>query len=168
MDGNLETQDKVVDNEKVELKVTGLTEREVQERIKKGQVNILPKSPSRTIGQIIRANLFTLFNAINAVLAVIVIAAGSPKNALFAGVIISNTLVGIIQELRAKTTLEKLSVLNMSKVKVIRNGEAKKIYVEDLVLDDVMILTPGDQMVADGVVLKDSEFEVDELSLIHI
>lgn len=162
MDGNLETQDKVVDNEKVELKVTGLTEREVKERIKKGQVNILPKSPSRTIGQIIRANLFTLFNAINAVLAVIVIAAGSPKNALFAGVIISNTLVGIIQELRAKATLEKLSVLNMSKVKVIRDGEAKEIYVEDLVLDDVMILTPGDQMAADGVVLKDSEFEVDE------
>jgi cation-transporting ATPase E len=165
MDRNLETQDEVVDNEKVESKVVGLTEGEVQERIKKGQVNILPKAPSRTIGQIIKANLFTLFNAINAVLAVIVITAGSPKNALFAGVILSNTLLGIIQELRAKATLEKLSVLNMSKVKVIRDGEAKEIYVEELVLDDVMILTPGDQIVADGVVLKDSEFEVDESRL---
>ncbi|HAK43431.1 MAG TPA: carbonate dehydratase [Clostridium sp.] len=162
MDRNLETQDEVVDNEKVESKVVGLTEEEVQERIKKGQVNILPKAPSRTIGQIIKANLFTLFNAINAVLAVIVITAGSPKNALFAGVILSNTLLGIIQQLRAKATLEKLSVLNMSNVKVIRDGEAKEIYIEELVLDDVMILTPGDQVVADGVVLKDSEFEVDE------
>lgn len=162
MDRNLETQDEAVNNDKLESKVVGLTEGEVQERIKKGQVNILPKAPSRTIGQIIRANLFTLFNAINAVLAVIVITAGSPKNALFAGVIISNTLLGIIQELRAKSILEKLSVLNMSKVKVIRNGEAKEIYVEELVLDDVMILTPGDQIVADGIVLKDSEFEVDE------
>ncbi|MDZ5001700.1 cation-translocating P-type ATPase, partial [Clostridium perfringens] len=105
MDRNLETQDESVNNDKLGAKVVGLTEGEVQERIKKGQVNILPKAPSRTIGQIIRANLFTLFNAINAVLAVIVITAGSPKNALFAGVIISNTLLGIIQELRAKSIL---------------------------------------------------------------
>lgn len=162
MNRNLGAHDELVDSNKVKSKVIGLTEREVQERIKKGQVNTLPKAPSRTIGQIIRANLFTLFNAINAVLAVIVIIAGSPKNALFAGVIISNTLVGIIQELRAKSILEKLSVLNMSKVKVIRDGEAREIHIEELVLDDVMILTPGDQIVADGVVLKDSEFEVDE------
>ncbi|GGE82734.1 cation-translocating P-type ATPase [Priestia taiwanensis] len=145
--------------------IHGLTEKEVEERVTKGQVNVLPKAPSRTTAQIIRANLFTSFNALNAILAIAVILAGSPKNALFAGVIITNTLIGIFQEVRAKATLEKLSVLNMAQVKVKRDGEERDISVESLVLDDVIILNPGTKIVADGEVMSLSEVEVDEALL---
>jgi cation-transporting P-type ATPase E len=140
----------------------GLTEEQVSERIAKGQVNILPKVPSRTTVQIIRANLFTSFNALNAVLAIVVLIAGSPKNALFAGVILTNTLIGVFQEMRAKSILEKLSVLNMTHVKVTRDGKEQEIEIESLVLDDVMILNPGTKIVADGQLVPGYELEVDE------
>lgn len=140
----------------------GLTDKEVKDRVKKGKVNIIPKTPSRTIGQIIRANLFTSFNALNAVLAIIVIIAGSPKNALFAGVIITNTMIGVIQEVRAKAIIENLSLLNMTNVKVMREGVEKEISMEDLVIDDVMVLNPGAKIVADAEILYGSEIEVDE------
>ncbi|WP_291580181.1 HAD-IC family P-type ATPase [Clostridium sp. UBA6640] len=140
----------------------GLTDKEVKDRVKKGKVNIIPKTPSRTIWQIIRANLFTSFNALNAVLAIIVIAAGSPKNALFAGVIISNTMIGVIQEVRAKAIIEKLSLLNMTNVKVMRDGVEKEISMEDLVIDDIMVLNPGAKIAADAEILYGSEIEVDE------
>ena len=143
----------------------GLTEKEVKDRVKKGQVNILPKAPSRTMAQIIRANLFTRFNAINFVLAILVIVAGSPKNAIFAGVILTNTIVGVVQEIRAKRTLEKLSVLNMAEAKVLREGIERIINVEDVVLDDIIVLTPGSEIVVDGEVLPGDSFEVDESML---
>lgn len=146
-------------------RLTGLSDEEVKLRVQKGKSNVVPKAPSRTISQIIRANLFTLFNAINLVLAVVVIIAGSPKNSLFAGVIITNTLVGVVQELRAKATLEKLSVLNMSKVKVLRNKNEKEINLEDVVIDDLIILVPGMQLVADCIVIDKNEFEADESML---
>lgn len=140
----------------------GLTDKEVKDRVKKGKVNIIPKTPSRTIWQIIRANLFTSFNALNAVLAIIVIVAGSPKNALFAGVIISNTMIGVVQEVRAKAIIEKLSLLNMTNVKVMRDGVEKEISMEDLVIDDIMVLNPGAKIVADAEISHGSEIEVDE------
>ncbi len=108
-------------------RVTGLTSSQVQERIRDGLTNKLPKVPTRTFAQILRANLFTRFNAINAVLAVLVIIAGSPKNALFSGVIITNTIIGIIQEVRAKRTIEKLSLLNVAHAKVLRDGKEVSI-----------------------------------------
>ncbi|MEW8955141.1 HAD-IC family P-type ATPase [Clostridium sp.] len=145
--------------------IYGLTEEEVRSRVKNGEVNILPKAPARTMGEIIRVNLFTRFNAINFVLAILVIIAGSPKNALFAGVIITNTIVGVVQEIRAKRTLEKLSVLNMAETKVLREGKEKSINVEEVVLDDIIVLTPGSEVVVDGEVLPGSSFEVDESML---
>jgi len=140
----------------------GLTDQEVTERIQRGQVNKLPQAPSRTIWEIMRANLFTSFNLLNAILAAVVFIAGSPKNALFVGVIIFNTFIGMFQELRAKATLEKLSVLNVSHVNVIRDGQEQSIVTEQLVMDDVMILNPGDKIAADAKVLAGSKIEVDE------
>ncbi|WP_142414516.1 cation-translocating P-type ATPase [Hathewaya massiliensis] len=144
---------------------SGLTFNEVQHRKEKGDINKFPKNPSRTFGEIIRANLFTIYNAINFILAIIVIIAGSPKNALFAGVIITNTLIGIVQELRAKKTLEKLSVINNIKAKVVRDGEIKTINAEEIVLDDVLILNSGMQVLVDAEVLDGTDIEMDESML---
>ncbi|SHE74051.1 cation-translocating P-type ATPase [Clostridium fallax] len=143
-------------------KILGLTEEQVKERVKKGEINVIPDAPSRTLGQIIRANLFNRFNAINLGLAVAVILAGSPKNALFAFVILINTCIGIFQELKAKATIEKLSILSSSKVTVIRDGKEKEVSIEDVVLNDVIVLETGNQIIADGEVIGDDEFDVDE------
>lgn len=145
--------------------IGGLTDKEVEERIKEGKVNYIPKAPSRTFWQIIRANLFTSFNAVNFILATIVILAGSPKNAIFAGVIIVNTLIGIAQEIRAKSILEKLSVISMAKTKVVRNGKIKEISIEEIVLDDVMYLESGEQILADGKLISSNGLEIDESML---
>lgn len=143
----------------------GLSDREVLERVKNGLVNKIPKAPSRTIWQMIRANFFNVFNAINIILATIVIVAGSPKNAIFAGVIIVNSIIGVAQELNAKKTLEKLSVLSMAHATVLRNGEKEDISVENLVLDDVFCLASGNQVLADCVLIEGDELEVDESML---
>ena len=145
--------------------IGGLTDKEVEERIKEEKVNYIPKAPSRTFWQIIRANLFTSFNAVNFILATIVILAGSPKNAIFAGVIIVNTLIGIAQEIRAKSILEKLSVISMAKTKVVRNGKIKEISIEEIVLDDVMYLESGEQILADGKLISSNGLEIDESML---
>lgn len=140
----------------------GLNEEEVNERIKAGKVNLIPKVPSRTIGQIIKANVFTLFNGINVVLAFLVVMAGSPKNAIFAGVIVTNAILGVIQELRAKKTIERLTILARSKAIVIRNGVEQEIDVEEIVLDDVIFLKPGSQIPVDAKVLPENKIEVNE------
>lgn len=145
--------------------ISGLTDSEVKERIREGKVNYIPKAPSRTFWQILRANLFTSFNAVNLILAVIVILAGSPKNAIFAGVIIVNTLIGIAQEIRAKGILEKLSVISMAKTKVVRDGMVKEIAIDEIVLDDIMYLQSGEQILADGKVLYSNGIEIDESML---
>lgn len=145
--------------------VEGLSEKEVEDRQRKGLVNKIPEPPARSFGEILRANLFTRFNALNLILAGLVIVAGSPRNALFAGVILTNTLVGIIQEVRAKKTIEKLSLLNIAKVKVIRDGRAETVHLDEVVLHDVIILDSGSQLVADAKIIGGSEFEVDESML---
>lgn len=142
--------------------IRGLSKEQVMERVRKGEVNIIPKAPSRTIGQIIRANLFTNFNILNGVLAIIVIIAGSLKNAMFALVIITNTLIGVLQEIRAKKIIESLSLINKAHVKVIREGKEEEIDIQNLVLDDIMKLDPGDQVLADGKLVFGENLEVDE------
>ncbi|EKQ57806.1 MULTISPECIES: cation-translocating P-type ATPase [unclassified Clostridium] len=151
--------------EKKDDQIVGLTSDEVKKRVKEGKVNHIPKTPSRTIPQIIRANLFTKFNAINFMLAAVIILAGSFKNAIFVGVIIVNTLIGVIQEVKAKRTLERLSVISMAHAKVLRDREIKDISVEEIVLDDVIYLETGMQILADGEVLHSNGLEVDESML---
>lgn len=146
-------------------RIYGLTEDEINERINKGEVNKIPDAPSRTLGQILRANFFNIFNALNIVLALICIVAGSPKNAIFAGVIIVNSIIGVIQELNAKKTLEKLSVLSMAHTNVLREGEIREILVEELVKDDVVYLAAGCQVLADCEVIESDELELDESML---
>ena len=148
-----------------EANIIGLTSKEVKQRIKEGKVNYIPKTPSRTIPQIIRANLFTRFNAINCALATVIILAGSPKNAIFVGVIIVNTLIGVVQEVKAKHTLEKLSVISMAHAKVLRDGEIQKIPIEEIVLNDVLYLETGLQVLADGETLYSNGLEIDESML---
>ena len=157
--------DKKINESDEEKKLTGLNEEQVNIRIKEGKVNYVPKAPARTFGQILRANLFTSFNAINVVLAVIIILAGSPKNAIFVGVIFVNTLIGVAQELRAKDILEKLSVISMAQAKVLRNGEINEIPIDNIVLDDVLYLETGMQVLADAEVIENNGLEVDESML---
>lgn len=140
----------------------GLTKEEVTRRVKEGMSNKCVKSPSRTFGQIVRANVLTLFNAINLVLALIVIWADSAKNSAFAFVIVFNTIIGIIQEVRAKKTIEKLSILSKSKVTVIRDGKSEQIDTENIVIDDLLFLKAGEQIPVDCVVVNDEGIQVNE------
>ena len=141
---------------------TGLSASEVAERVARGQVNDVPEAPSRTVGEIVRANLFTRFNALIGALFAIVMLCGAYRDGLFGGVIVANTLIGIIQELRAKHTLDQLTVLNAPKVTAVRDGRLQPISVNALVIDDVMDLLPGQQVVADSIVVSASNLEVDE------
>lgn len=139
----------------------GLSTSEVEKRIKDGKVNYDTTTPSKSIKQILIENTCTLFNFINLVLAVLVIIVGSYKNILFLGVVISNTLISTIQEIRAKKIVDKLSIISSSKAKVIRDGKRSDISINEVVLDDVMLYELGDQIIADSKVLS-GICEVDE------
>lgn len=151
------------DFERVRVGVSeGLSTRQVEERVQAGAVNHTKSESTLSTKTIIRKNVFTLFNAINLFLAVCVVLVGAPKQALFFGVAVANTLMGIFQELRAKRTLDKLAILARGKVTVVRDGEEVQIDQEEVVVDDILILKTGNQVVADGEVVKSEGFEVDE------
>lgn len=140
----------------------GLTAAEVADRVARGLTNLVPRAPSRSAGQIVRGNVFTPINLIVGILAALVIAAGSPKDALFGGVIIANSVIGVVQELRAKKVLDSLSVINAPHARVVRDGEVREVQVHELVMDDVVELRVGAQVVADGEVLTQDNLEIDE------
>ncbi len=140
----------------------GLSEDEVRERTEQGKTNRVVDKSSRSLSSIIRANVFNRFNAILGTLAVIVVIIGPIRDALFAGVLIFNTLIGVFQELRAKRTLDRLSLLSAPRARVIRSGELLEIARDEVVLDDLMELTAGDQILVDGEVLASEGLEVDE------
>ena len=140
----------------------GLTQQEVAERVARGQVNDVPAVPSRTVGQIVRANVFTRFNALLGSLLVVILIVGPIQDALFGFVLIANSGVGIFQELRAKRTLDGLAVLTSPQGRIVRDGEVREAPVTEVVLDDVLELQPGDQIVVDGEVLEAAALEVDE------
>lgn len=142
--------------------LTGLTATEVAERVAKGQTNEIPEAPSRSTWGIIRANVLTPVNLIVAILASLVLIAGSPKDALFGILIVVNSIIGIVQELRAKKSLEALRVVSAPRAHVIRDGERLEIAVEKLVVDDLVELRAGMQVVADGAVLSSDNLEIDE------
>lgn len=142
--------------------ITGLTSAEVAEREANGQINRDDDDAGRTFGQIVRANALTRFNAILGTLLVAVLATGRLLDALFGFVLILNTVIGVFQEVRAKRTLDRLQVLHAPHCLVRRDGETQTISVEDVVLDDVLELRPGDQVPADGVVLTSEHLECDE------
>ena len=136
--------------------IMGLTPEEVRERIDNGQTNHTDISTQKTVGQIVKSNLLTYFNLIFLILTVLLCIVGSFRNLTFLPVIIGNTVIGIFQELRAKKTLDKMSMLNAPHSIVVRDGEQQKIQSEELVKDDIIILSAGNQICADATVLSGS------------
>ena len=140
---------------------TGLTMAQVAERQAKGWANLPVESPSKSTKEIITSNLFTYFNLIFLVIAVLLILVGSFRDLTFLPVIIANTLIGIIQEIRSKKTLDKLSVLNAPKARVVREGKVSTVNAEQLVVDDIVIFSAGNQICADAFVVQ-GEVQVNE------
>lgn len=136
--------------------IIGLTSEEVRERIDKGLTNHTDISTQKTVGQIVKSNLLTYFNLIFLILTVLLCIVGSFRNLTFLPVIIGNTVIGIFQELRAKKTLDKMSMLNAPHSIVVRDGEQQQIQSEELVKDDIIILSAGNQICADATVLSGS------------
>lgn len=135
------------------INITGLTDEEVRQRVEEGFTNRTDISTDKTTKEIVISNVFTYFNLIFLVITILLIMVGSFRNLTFLPIIIGNTVIGIVQEIRAKKTLEKMSLLNAPHADVIRNGSVKQISTEELVKDDVILLTAGKQICADAVVI---------------
>jgi cation-transporting ATPase E len=142
--------------------LTGLTSAQVRERVAAGHTNAAPRRGGRSVWDIIRTNVFTWFNLILGVLFVVVMVFGSWKDGLFGAIIFINAGIGIVQEMRAKIALDRLAVLTAPAAKVVREGEDREIPVVAVVLDDLLRITAGDQIVADGETLESNSLEVDE------
>src|SRR6516165_2342979 len=140
----------------------GLTSAQVAERRSRGLTNAGGDTTSRSVAHILRANILTRFNLILGVLLAVILAFGQPQDALFGIVLVTNALIGIGQELRAKRTLDRLAVLSAPRVRVMRDGAQAEIAVEQLVADDLVDVRAGDQLVADGVVRASASLQADE------
>ncbi|NXY99359.1 HAD-IC family P-type ATPase, partial [Streptomyces sp. BR123] len=140
----------------------GLTTAEVAERVARGAVNDVPVRSSRSTADIVRANVFTRFNAIIGVLWLVMLIVAPIQDSLFGFVILANTGIGIIQELRAKKTLDSLAVIGEARPSVRRDGRTAEVSTSEIVLDDVIELGPGDKVVVDGVVGEADGLEIDE------
>src|SRR5215468_2655185 len=140
----------------------GLNTAQVAERVSRGLTNAGGERTSRSVAHILRANILTRFNLILGVLLAVILAFGQPQDALFGIVLVTNALIGIGQELRAKRTLDRLAVLSAPRVRVIRDGAPHEIAVDEVVADDLVDLRAGDQLVADGVVRVSEGLEADE------
>jgi len=139
----------------------GLTKKEVEFQKKEGLVNFELEDGSKSVSDIIKTNVFTLFNIINFVLALAIIFVGSFKNLTFMGIIILNTLISIIQELRSKKALDQLKVVSSNKVQVIRDQKKIELDISEIVLDDIIVYQLGGQVVVDAII-KEGEVLVNE------
>lgn len=144
---------------------TGLTAAEVDDRVRRGLTNDIDERTSRTIREIVRANVLTRFNAVLGTMAVVVLATGRFGDALFAFVLVLNALIGIGQELRAKRTLDRLALLHAPTAKVVRDGATRELQLGEVVLDDLLELRSGDQVPADGDIVASDGLEIDESTL---
>src|SRR5215467_984316 len=140
----------------------GLSSAQVAERRSRGLTNADGEDTSRSVAHILRANILTRFNLILGVLLAVILVVGQPQDALFGVVLVTNALIGIGQELRAKRTLDQLAVLSAPRVRVVRDGAPAEIAVDQLVADDLVELRAGDQLVADGVVRASASMQADE------
>ena len=139
----------------------GLNIDQVKERKAQGLFNYEVKPKFKTPGQILRSNIFTYFNIINFILAICVIAVGSIKNVFFIGVVVSNIFIGILQEFKVRSIVKKLSIVSQPTVTVVRDGKQSQIDISEIVLDDIVVLNSGNQIVADSTVKK-GQIEVNE------
>ncbi|QIV83023.1 cation-translocating P-type ATPase [Mycolicibacterium frederiksbergense] len=142
--------------------MSGLSDAEVAQRVADGQTNDVPTRAARSVSEIVRANVFTRINAILGVLFAIVVATGSLINGLFGLLIVANSAIGIIQELRAKQTLDKLAIVGQAKPVVRRQSGTRALAPSEVVLGDIIEVGPGDQITVDGEVLEENNLEVDE------
>ena len=140
----------------------GLTEAEVANRVETGRVNVTTQAPSRSVEEIVRANVLTRFNLLVGSLVAVVLVIGPIQDAVFGLVMVINSAVGIIQELRAKRALDDLALVAGAEVSVIREGAAQSIQQHEVVMDDLIVLRRGDQLVVDGDVVHSSGLELDE------
>jgi len=140
----------------------GLTDAEVAQRVAEGKSNAVAERATRSVAAIARANIFTRINAILGVLLVIVLATGSVINGLFGLLIIANSVIGMVQEIRAKQTLDKLAIVGQAKPLVRRQSGTRTLMPSEVVLDDIIELGPGDQVVVDGEIVEEENLEVDE------
>ncbi|GGM03178.1 magnesium-transporting ATPase [Streptomyces fumigatiscleroticus] len=140
----------------------GLSAAEVAERVARGQVNDVPARSSRSLAEIVRANVFTRFNAIIGVLWVIMLGVAPIQDSLFGFVILANTAIGIVQEWRAKRTLDSLALIGEVRPTVRREGSAVQVGTAEIVLDDLIEIGPGDKVVVDGVCAETDGLEIDE------
>lgn len=150
------------DAETLDSASDGLTAAEVADRVATGRTNHTTAHTERTVGQIMRANIFTPVNGIMVTLFVLIIAAGYWRDALFIGVVVSNSVIGIVQELSARRELARLRVLSAPRASVVRDGREREVAAEDVVIDDLVALRPGDQLVVDGEVVAADGLEIDE------
>ncbi|UFR03830.1 cation-translocating P-type ATPase [Streptomyces sp. Go40/10] len=141
---------------------TGLTGTEVADRVSRGLVNDVPVRSSRSLGEIVRANVFTRFNAIIGVLWLVMLFVAPFQDSLFGFVILANTAIGIVQEWRAKQTLDSLAVIGEARPTVRRDGVATEVATHEIVLDDLVEIGPGDKIVVDGVCAEADGLEIDE------
>jgi cation-transporting ATPase E len=144
---------------------SGLTSVQVAQRVANGETNDTGRRTSRPVSHIVRANVLTRFNAIVGALAAVVLVTGHPQDALFGLVIVANTGIGVVQELRAKRTLDRLAVLGEEPVRVMRDGAEAELRPQDIVLDDLILVGPGDRIMVDGEItdgLGEPGMEVDE------
>ena len=144
---------------------TGLTEEQILKRHEQQLVNKTSKGSNKSIFSIFCHNIFTFFNAIYIIIFILLLSAGADfANYLFVAIVAANTSIGIIQELRSKMTIDKLSLLSAPHVYVVRNGIKQEIKVEDIVLDDMMVLAPGNEVTTDAILVS-GEVEVNESQL---
>jgi len=142
--------------------IVGLTDVEVAQRVAEGKSNAVAERATRSIPAIVRANVFTRINAILGVLLMIVLATGSVINGLFGLLIVANSVIGMVQEIRAKQTLDKLAIVGQAKPLVRRQSGTQTLMPSEVVLDDIIELGPGDQIVVDGEIVEEESLEVDE------
>lgn len=145
--------------------ISGLSSKQVRQAIERGEVNTAAAKTTKSISAIIRDNVLSLFNLINIILFVLLIITKSYKNTLFIFIMISNTLISIIQEIRAKKVVDRLNVLSAITATVIRDGKEQTIPIEEMVLGDVFIISPGSQICVDAELLSSDNLELDESML---
>lgn len=136
--------------------VKGLSSKEVEDRKRKGFVNNVKKKTTKSYKQILIENIFSLFNFINLIIAVILIYVGSAKNCLFMLVVVCNTIIGVIQEIRSKRIIDKLSIINQSSVNAIRDGKIQTVNISDIVIDDIIKFSAGSQIPNDCTLIEGS------------
>ena len=139
----------------------GLNDKQVEQRIKEGLINKETKIQTKSIKNIFKTNICTLFNFLNLFLGLLILIIGSYKNLLFLGTIFFNTTIGIIQEIKSKKIIDKLSLITQNKITVIRNNKEQEINTTDIVKDDLVIYKTGNQIIADSIII-DGKVEVNE------